>query len=75
VSGPFLFDTSAESRLAQESVGRRWLGQYASHHLVYVSAVTVMERLTGFGMAIDQAAADRVAALAAMRSDCPAWAN
>jgi hypothetical protein len=53
VNGPFLFDTSAESRLARDPAGSRWLFQYASRYLVYVSAVTVLECLTGFGLAID----------------------
>lgn len=67
MNGPVVFDTSAESWLARESAGRRWLRQYASRHLVYVSAVTVMERLTGYGLAIDQAPPDRVGILTAMR--------
>lgn len=67
MNGPFVFDTSAESWLSREQAGRRWLLQYASRHLVYVSAVTVMERLTGFGMAIAQAPPDRVGLLTVMR--------
>ncbi len=67
MNGPFLFDTSAESWLARDAAGRRWLRQYASRHLVYVSAVTVMERLTGYGLAIDRAPANRVGILTAMR--------
>lgn len=67
MNGPFLFDTSAESWLARDPAGRRWLLQYARRHLVYVSAVTVLERLTGYGLAIDQAAPDRVRILTAMR--------
>lgn len=67
MSGPFLFDTSAESWLAREPAGQRWLLQYASRHLVYVSAVTVLERLTGYGLAIDQAPPGRVRILTTMR--------
>lgn len=67
MNGPFLFDTSAEIWLAREPVGRQWLLQYARRHLVYVSAVTVMERLAGYGLAIDQASPDRVRLLTAMR--------
>jgi predicted nucleic acid-binding protein len=67
VNGPYLFDTSAESWLARESEGRLWLFSYASQHLVYVSAVTVTERLTGYGRAIDQAPPDRVPLITAMR--------
>lgn len=67
MNGPFLFDTSAESWLAREAAGRQWLLRYASRHLVYVSAATVIERLTGYGLAIDQAPPDRVHILTTMR--------
>lgn len=67
MNGPYLFDTSAESWLTREPAGRAWLLRYSSDHLVYVSAVTVLERLTGFGMAIDQAPPERALVLAAMR--------
>lgn len=67
MNGPFLFDTSAESWLSRDPAGRQWLVHYASRHLVYVSAVTVLERLTGYGLAIDQATPERGRLLTAMR--------
>ena len=66
-AGPFLFDTSAESWLSREPRGRRWLLHYSRRHLVYVSAVTVMERLTGFGMALAQATPERAGWIRSMR--------
>jgi len=65
--GPFLFDTSAESWLSREPDGRQWLLHYSRRHLVYVSAVTVMERLTGFGSALAQATPERAGWIRSMR--------
>lgn len=60
-SGPFLFDTSAESWLARardaETVG--WLRGYLSHHQMHVSAVTVMERVRGYSLVWRRADPDR----------------
>jgi hypothetical protein len=49
-SGPFLFDTSAESWLARaDDVGAKdWIRAYLSRHEVPVSAVTVLERIRFF---------------------------
>jgi predicted nucleic acid-binding protein len=49
-SGPFLFDTSAESWLArsQDSAVKGWFRGYLSLHEVHVSAVTVVERVRGY---------------------------
>jgi predicted nucleic acid-binding protein len=49
-SGPFLFDTSAESCLEQPEVSEfsRWIRSYLSHHQIHVSAVTVVERARGY---------------------------
>ena len=51
-SGPFLFETSAESWLARsrdaETVA--WLRAYLAHHQMHVSAVTVMERVRGYSL-------------------------
>lgn len=49
-SGPFLFDTSAESWLAraERSEVRVWMREYLSHHEIHISAVTVMERVRGY---------------------------
>ena len=49
-SGPFLFDTSAESWLAraERSDVLDWMRKYLSHHEMHISAVTVMERVRGY---------------------------
>ena len=49
-SGPFLFDTSAESWLEQpaDSEFLRWMRMYLSHHPIHVSAITVLERVRGY---------------------------
>jgi predicted nucleic acid-binding protein len=51
-SGPFLFDTSAESWLArsQEPQVRIWFSEYLAVHQVHVSAVTVVERIRGYAL-------------------------
>src|SRR4051794_40063293 len=51
-SGPFLFDTSAESWLArsQNSAVTAWLREYLSHHQVHVCAVTVVQRIRGYAL-------------------------
>jgi predicted nucleic acid-binding protein len=51
-SGPFLFDTSAESWLArsQRSDVVNWMKVYLAHHERCVSAVTVMERAHGYSL-------------------------
>src|SRR5579863_6146934 len=51
-SGPFLFDTSAESWLgrAQPSRVLDWMREYLSHHEIQISAVTVMERVRGYSL-------------------------
>lgn len=50
--GPFLFDTSAESWLgrSERPEVQRWTREYLSHHEVYVSVVTVMERIRGYSL-------------------------
>ena len=49
-SGPFLFDTSAESWLerAGDSEFSRWIRAYLSHHPIHISAITVLERIRGY---------------------------
>jgi predicted nucleic acid-binding protein len=49
-SGPFLFDTSAESWLEQpgDSEFSRWVRAYLSHHSIHISAITVLERVRGY---------------------------
>jgi predicted nucleic acid-binding protein len=51
-SGPFLFDTSAESRLARagDLGATDWMRAYLSRHEVHVSAVTVLERIRGYSL-------------------------
>lgn len=60
-SGPFLFDTSAESWLArtQHSELLTWLRTYLSHHPLHVSAVTVLERIRGYSLLWRRADAGR----------------
>ncbi len=51
-SGPFLFDTSAESWLARAVLpaASDWMRAYLSHHQVHVSAVTILERARGYSL-------------------------
>ena len=60
-SGPFLFDTSAESWLAraEPSAVRDWMREYLSRHRVQISAVTVLERIRGYSLLWRRAAGDR----------------
>jgi predicted nucleic acid-binding protein len=52
VSGPFLFDTGAESWLVRtkQSEVLNWLQAYLSRHPIHVSAVTVLERSRGYSL-------------------------
>ena len=56
-SGPFLFDTSAESWLArsQNSFVKDWFREYLSLHQVHISAVTVIERIHGYALLAQRA--------------------
>ena len=49
-SGPFLFDTSAESWLtrAERSGATDWMRAYLFRHEMNVSAVTILERIRGY---------------------------
>lgn len=49
-TGPFLFDTSAESWLARsrDNDVAQWMRQYLLRHRVHVSAATVIERSRGY---------------------------
>jgi len=51
-SGPFLFDTSAESWLARtvQPAAEDWLHEYLSGHRVHISAVTILERIRGYSL-------------------------
>lgn len=52
VSGPFLFDTSAESWFARTDNPQAldWMRGYLSRHPVQISAVTVLERVRGYSL-------------------------
>jgi predicted nucleic acid-binding protein len=47
-SGPFLFDTSAESWLTRAD--SNWMRDYLTRHKVHTSAVTVLERSRGYSL-------------------------
>jgi predicted nucleic acid-binding protein len=51
-SGPFIFDTSAESWLARtiDPEHLKWVGTYLARHPIHVSAVTVLERIRGYSL-------------------------
>jgi predicted nucleic acid-binding protein len=51
-SGPFLFDTSAESWFgrADRTEVVEWMREYLFHHEIHISAVTVMERIRGYSL-------------------------
>jgi|SRR5579871_4416776 len=51
-SGPFLFDTSAESWLGrtQDAILQNWFQEYLSIHPVHVASITVMERIRGYAL-------------------------
>jgi predicted nucleic acid-binding protein len=60
ISGPFLFDTSAESWFARTDSpqARDWMRGYLSQHQVQTSAVTVLERFRGYSLLWRRAQAD-----------------
>lgn len=51
-TGPFLFDTSAESWLARtvQPAVLDWMRGYLSHHQVQTAAVTILERARGYSL-------------------------
>jgi len=57
--GPFVFDASAESWLARSESPevQHWLVSFLERHPTYVSAVTVIERLNGYNLALKKAPA------------------
>lgn len=69
-SGPFLFDTSAESWLAR--AGRTeiavWMRKYLALHQAHISAVTVLERARGYSLLWRRAQPDRQEHIEAARS-------
>lgn len=58
LDAPCVFDTSAESWFARNEAPevQSWFGRYLELHPVFVSAVTVIERMTGYNLAIREAA-------------------
>jgi len=64
-SGPFLFDTSAESLLARAQ--SEWMREYLSHHQTHVSAITVLERTRGYSLLCRRVPANRKESVEAAR--------
>jgi predicted nucleic acid-binding protein len=60
-SGPFLFDTSAESWLARTRQAEvlNWMRAYLVRHQVHISAVTVLERVRGYSLLWRRAGEER----------------
>jgi predicted nucleic acid-binding protein len=69
--GPYLFDTSAEYWLSTSTdlAVRQWLATYAKLYAVYVSAITVMERMRGYALSIQRDPPDRRVLLALKRQE------
>jgi predicted nucleic acid-binding protein len=69
-SGPFLFDTRAESLLAKshDSVLREWFRKYLSLYPVHVSSITVIERIRGYAAVARRSAVRRQGAVEAART-------
>jgi predicted nucleic acid-binding protein len=68
-SGPFLFDTSAESWLAlsQDAAVRKWLRAYVGQHQVHVLSITVLERVRGYALLWRAATPERRVHIASAR--------
>ncbi len=68
-SGPFLFDTSAESWLGRsaETAAGEWFGRYLATHPIHISAITVLERVRGYAMLARNAEGERLASIEASR--------
>jgi predicted nucleic acid-binding protein len=64
-SGPFLFDTSAESWLARTR--SNWLREYLSLHQLHISAITVLERSRGYSLLYSSAPENRKKKIEGMR--------
>lgn len=69
-SGPFLFDTSAESRLARshDSMLGEWFREYLSLYPVHVSSITVLERIRGYAVVARRSSAERQRAVEVART-------
>jgi predicted nucleic acid-binding protein len=70
-SGPFLFDTSAESWLArsEQPTIRAWMRAYRLRYPVHISAVTVLERVKGYGLLWRRSTAEGRTLIEASRVD------
>jgi len=68
-SGPFLFDTSAESWFARtdDPQALDWMRAYLSRHQIHISAVTVLERARGYSLLWHKARPDGLARIEAAR--------
>ncbi|HEY3936806.1 MAG TPA: PIN domain-containing protein [Bryobacteraceae bacterium] len=68
-SGPFLFDTSAESWLARsrDPAVTAWFREYLSLHPVHVSAITIVERIRGYALVYRRAEKERQQGIEAAR--------
>jgi len=64
-SGPFLFDTSAESLLARTHSD--WVREYLSSHQMHISAITVLERSRGYSLLWRRAPDNRKESIEAAR--------
>jgi predicted nucleic acid-binding protein len=67
--GPFLFDTSAESWLGRSNEPEvvHWIREYLAQHEIYISAVTVMERIRGYSLLWRRAEAGKRESIEAAR--------
>ena len=68
-SGPFLFDTSAESWLARSTdpAVQGWFERYLSLHPVHVSAITVLERMRGYALLLARCGVEQRAQITSAR--------
>jgi predicted nucleic acid-binding protein len=68
-SGPFLFDTSAESWLgrADRPEVLQWMREYLFRHEIHISAVTVIERVRGYSLLWRRAEAGKRESIEAAR--------
>jgi predicted nucleic acid-binding protein len=70
-SGPFLFDTSAESWFAKRgtAAAAEWMIRYLTHHPVHVSSVTVFERARGYALLRENSTGSRRESVETARLD------
>ncbi|MEK7755431.1 MAG: PIN domain-containing protein [Acidobacteriota bacterium] len=70
-SGPFLFDTSADSCLARTKAPaeRAWIRSYLALFPLHVSAITVLERMRGYAVLLERTPPLRRAVIETARSE------